>query len=181
MRKVHRALRLMVLLMLVGCGLVQTGDKASDATAAERFLPNIEGYNSAEATDILDAVTKSGASASLVTGNIPLAGTIAKLNDLVQCYKGVGAVAARIYTEKSVKDITSPKIGVLAVINTTRIQRNLLSCALSFGSKAQADGTDSIQPCGGSGSIVVNNETIQYVFGATAPELCTVFQGQFKQ
>lgn len=108
-----------------------------------------------------------------------MAGAIAKLDGMISCYRSVGAVAARIYTEQNIATTSGiPKLGVLAVINTTRIQRNLLQCVLNTGPSAQAD---EIQPCGGSGSTVVNNETLEYVFAATTPELCQVFQAQFNK
>jgi hypothetical protein len=122
-------------------------------------------------------LSKAGIATSILSGTPTIAAAIAKLDGMIQCYRNVGAVAARVYTEQNMQGIGIPKIGVLAVINTTRISRNFLQCALSFGgASAQAD---EIQPCGGSGSKVVDGETLEYVYGATTPELCTIFQQQF--
>jgi hypothetical protein len=172
----------MLLVLLTGCQVVPgTGDKISDAASAERFMPNITGFNSSDALNVSDALSKAGTTASIVTGNIKLAALIGKLDGIVQCYKNVGGVAARVYTEQTISTSRIPRIGVLAVINTTRIQRNLLSCALNTGNgAAQAQAVDDIQPCGGSGTKVVNNETLQYVYAATTPELCAAFQQPFK-
>ncbi len=176
------ALIFIVLLVLTGCQLVPgTGDKSTDAAAAQNFLPlAIPGYNVTEATSIVDALSKVGASASLVTGNLPLTGAIAKLDNMIQCYQNTGAVASRVYTEQTISGAGIPKIGALAVINTTRLQRNFVQCAINLagGNSAQGVGAE-IQPCGGSGSFVVNNETLEYVYGATTPELCSTFQRQF--
>lgn len=169
-----------VFILLAGCQIVPgTGDSSTDAEAAQNFVPpNIAGYDSTDATSVSDALTKIGAAGSLVTGNIAMAGAIAKLDGMISCYRSVGAVAARVYTEQNIASVTGiPKLGVLAVVNTTRIQRNLLQCVLNTDISAQA--ADQIQPCGGSGSKVVNNETLEYVFAATTPELCTIFQSQF--
>jgi hypothetical protein len=172
---------LILLLVAAGCRLVPgTGDTATDAASAQNFVPtNVAGYNVTEATSVTDALTKVGVAGSVVTGNLPLAGAIAKLDDLIRCYQGVGAVAARIYTEQIMPTIGIPKIGVLAVINTTRLQRNFLSCAANIGGASAQGASDDIQPCGGSGSFVVNNENLEYVFAATSPELCSFFQSQF--
>jgi hypothetical protein len=167
-------------LLLAACQVVPgTGDKASDTAAAQNYLPNLPGYMATEATSITDALTKVGAGASVITGNLPMAALIAKLDDVMRCYQGVGADAARVYTEQDVAGAAArgsvPRLGVLAIVNTTRVQRNLFNCVLNTGAGAQAQAA-TIQPCGGSGSFTVNNENLQYVYAATAPELCSTFQ-----
>jgi hypothetical protein len=134
-----------------------------------------------EADSITDALTAAGVGGSLLTGNAPLAAAVAKIDDMIQCYQNVGAVAARVYTQVNIGSVVQgeiPKMGALAVINQDRLERNFLNCALSVGSGLSAQ-ADEIQPCGGSGTTVVNNERIHYVFAATTPELCTIFQQQF--
>lgn len=166
---------------LVGCSIVPgTGDKSTDAAAAQQFVPaSIPGYDATDATDITDALTKVGAAGSLLTGNIVSAGAIAKLNNMIACYKNAGAVASKVYVDKNIAtNPSAPKVGVLAVINTTRIQRNLFSCVLNTGG-ASAQAANELQPCGGSGEKVVNNETLNYVYAATTPELCATFQARF--
>ncbi len=167
----------LLMALLAGC---QTGDTASDPAAAQSFVPaTLPGYNVTAATDILAELEKVGVGASVVTGNVPLAAAIAKLEGMISCYRNVGAIEARLYTEAKPNTII-PKIGVLAVINTTRLQRNLLSCAVSLGTDgvgAQAVG--EIQLCASSGSKEVNGESLQYIYAATSPELCATFQQPF--
>jgi phage tail sheath protein FI len=167
-------------IFMTGCQVVpSTGDKSTDAAAAQNFVPqSIPGYIATDATSITDALSKAGAAASLLSGNILSTGAIVQLDRMIECYKGVGAVAARVYTEQNPTTTTIPKIGALAVVNTTRLQTNFLSCALNVGG-ASAQSAGEIQPCGGSGEKVVNNERLQYVYGATTPELCTIFQSKF--
>lgn len=167
---------------LVGCSIVPgTGDKNTDAAAAQSFVPpTIPGYDATDAGNVTDALTKVGAAGSLLTGNLVSAGAIAKLNNMIACYQSVGAVAARVYVDKNIAaNPNAPKVGVLAVINTTRIQRNLMSCVLNTGGASAQAATNEIQPCGGSGDKIVNNETLNYVYAATTPELCQIFQAQF--
>src|SRR5258706_6069039 len=126
----------LALAALVGCSIVPgTGDKNTDAAAAQSFVPpNIPGYDSTDAANVTDALTKVGAAGSLLTGNIVSAGAIAKLDNMISCYQRVGAVPARGYVDKNIAaNPNAPKVGVLAVINTTRIQRNLMSCVLNTG------------------------------------------------
>lgn len=183
-------MRRMVNVMLLGalallaaaCQVVPgTGDQASDVESAQNFVPaSIPGYSVVDAANIAEALSRVGVSGSVLTGNLPFAGAIAKLDDMIRCYQGVGAVAARVYTESDiVNTITTgiPKIGVVAVVNTTRVQRNLLQCTVNTGFGAQS--VDAIQPCGSAGSFTINGENLQYVFAATTPELCQVFQSRF--
>ncbi|MBZ0287195.1 MAG: hypothetical protein K8I30_06240, partial [Anaerolineae bacterium] len=165
---------LVLILIAAACQIVPgTGDQATDAAAAQNFVPaSIAGYNATEATSITDALTKTGIGASVLTGNLALAGAIAKLDGMIQCYQGVGAVSAKVYTEQNMPTTGIPKIGALAVINTTRLGRNFLQCAVNLGG-ASAQAANEIQPCGGSGSFKVNNEDLEYMYAATAPELCT--------
>lgn len=173
---------IMALMSLAACQAVPgTGDTARDAAAAQNFLPTIAGYTSTESDNITDALTKVGVGASVLSGNLATAALIAKLDDVMRCYQGVGAVSARVYTEQNVVGAVAaggiPRFGVVAVLNTTRIQRNLFSCVLNTGVQAQAAG--AIEPCGGSGSFTVDGENLQYLYAATAPELCSSFQASF--
>lgn len=170
-----------IMIMVAGCRLVPgTGDTAQDAAAAGNFVPQtLAGYNVTDATSITDALSKAGMSASLVTGNLPLAGAIAKLDNMIQCYKSVGAVEARVYTQSVITEIDIPKVGALAVVNTTRLGRNFLQCAVNTDGGASAQSVGQVQPCGGSGTKEVNGETLAYVYAATTPELCSIFQAQF--
>src|SRR5690606_31490252 len=107
---------------------------------------------------IVDALSKLGVSGSVITGNLPLAGAIAKLDDLISCYQSVGAVAARVYTEQNMPTVGVPKIGVLAVVNTTRVQRNLVQCVANIGDRSGLEVFGVIDACGGSGCKRVNGE-----------------------
>jgi len=171
-----------VLAVLGACSVVPgTGDKNTDAAAAQSFVPpNIPGYDATDAASVTDALAKVGAGGSLLTGNLVSAGAIVKLDSMIACYQSVGAVAAKVYVDKNIaSNPNAPKVGVLAVINTTRIQRNLLNCVLNTGPSAQAANPNEIQPCGGNGEKVVNGETLDYVYAATTRELCATFQAQF--
>ncbi|MBZ0276863.1 MAG: hypothetical protein K8I60_12000 [Anaerolineae bacterium] len=182
MRKIGLVTILLGIIFLAACQVVPaTGDTANDAAAAQQFLPTIPGYTSTEATNVTEALSQAGAGASLLTGNVPLAGLIAKLDNMMQCYQNVGAVSARVYTEVNPPTVGIPRVGALAVINETRLGRNLLQCALNTATQGIQAQSVELQPCGGSGSIEVNGEKISYVFGATTPDLCAAFQQPFNR
>ena len=176
---------LALMVMLVGCSAVgdivggavpTTGDTAADASSAQRFLPNLSnyGYTSTEASSISTAIASVGGSASLLTGNPAAAALIAEIDSMIQCYQGVGAVAARVYTESNISTVLQgeiPKVGALAVINQDRLVNNFLQCVVPSAFSAQA----AIEPCFGSGSFSRDGETLHYLYAASNPELCTLF------
>jgi hypothetical protein len=183
--RIRVVILMMLTLLLAGCevagnlaGVVPTtGDTAADASAAQRFLPNLSnyGYTATDATSISSAIASVGGSASLITGDPIAAAMINQIDSMIQCYGRVGAVAARIYTEANIGSVLQgqiPRIGVLAVINQDRVADNFLQCALrQEGLRAQA----AVEPCGGSGSFSRDGETLHYLFAATNPDLCTLF------
>ena len=175
-------LPLLLTALLTACSdLVPTGtDTADQATSAQQFLPDLEGYARSNATNISDALAALGGSASLLSGNPALLVAIETIEGLIECYEDVGAVAAGIYTPPVLESLLAGQglsVGAAAVINQERLSRNFLACALpDLGASAQAVGAE---PCGGHGSFVVANERIHYLYAATDPRLCLAFQNHF--
>lgn len=155
-----------------------TGDTANDAASAQNQMPNIAGYNSVDAASITDAVAAVGGGASLLSGNPAITAAIAKIDDMIACYRQVGAVAARVYTDANITQVVQgqiPKVGALAIINRNRLTDNFLPCALNTGSGIGAQSADVIEPCAGVGSFTRGSDTFDYVYAATDPTLCNTF------
>ncbi len=175
-------LSLLLTVLLTACSdLVPTGtDRADQATSAQQFIPDLDGYARSNATNVTDAIAALGGSASLLSGNPALLVAIETIEGLIECYEEVGAVAAGIYTPPVLESLLAGQglsVGAAAVINQERLSRNFLACALpDLGPSAQLD---SSQPCGGHGSFVVANERIHYLYAATDPLLCFAFQNHF--
>jgi len=160
-----------------------TGDSANDVSSASQFLPTLGGYLTvADAGSISDALTAIGAPASILTGNPIAAAAFAQVDGMIGCYQNVGALAAKVYVQTDIGAVVAgqvPRVGAMAVINQDRLANNFLPCALgSEGSnRFGAQGAEEqIQPCTGSGTFSVNNETLTYVYAATNPDLCAQFQ-----
>ncbi len=176
-----------IALALVACnisigGTAPTGDTASDPASARTLLPNVPGYTRTDATNITDAITTAGGGAMLISGNAAVAALIVQLDRMMQCYQGVGAVAAQVYTQSDISGVLVgqvPRVGAVAVVNQDRLARNFLSCALGSQPQAFSAQGEQIQPCGGAGSRTVQGEAIHYVYGASSPELCQAFQAHF--
>ena len=176
-------LLLATLILLAACSdLVPTGtDSADQATSAQMFIPALEGYVQSDASSITDAITTLGGSASLLSGNPGLTAAIAVIDGLIQCYENVGAIAAAIYTQPVLDSVLQGQglsVGALAVINQERLARNFLACALPETELFSAQ-ADSMEPCSGSGTLLIANEHIHYLYAATDPLLCLAFQNHF--
>lgn len=172
------------LLLVAGCTLNSgpTGDTATDPSSARTLLPDIPGYTRTDATSITDAITAAGGGASVISGNLAVAGAITQIDRMLDCYREVGAVAANVYTQVDIASLLQselPRLGAVGVINQDRVVNNFLSCAVGSANTAFSAQDAQVQPCGGSGSLVVNNENITYVYAATSPELCQAFQLHF--
>lgn len=167
------------LLTLAGCAIGATGDKKTDPAAAQQFLPQIVGYTANDAGNITTTLANVAGGATLLAGNPLLAAGIKKIDDMIQCYQSVGAVTARIYTQSSI-DITNPQLpgaAALAIINEDRLRDNFLACAIgSGGFSAQSA---AFEPCAGVGEFKIQGQTLRYMYAATKPELCGLFEQHF--
>lgn len=174
---------LLCLFILAGCSISfgPTGDTASDPSSASTLLPNVAGYTRTNARNITDALTTVGVGASAISGNILTSAAIAQIDRMLSCYEGVGAVAASVYTQVDIATVLEgqlPRLGAVGIVNQDRLVNNFLNCAVG-GAGDLFSAQSAMEPCGGSGSIVVNNENITYVYAATAPELCQAFDQYF--
>ncbi|GAB1420606.1 hypothetical protein MASR2M15_07140 [Anaerolineales bacterium] len=175
MKKIYFISSLLMSLFLSACGA--TGQTTADAAAAQNLLPQIVGYNRQNADSLTDALTTVGAGAALATGNAPVAAMVGAIDGFFKCMQSTGSVAVMTYVEQNV-NILAPKAGVIAVVNQDRVADNLLPCVSgqSRGFSAQAV---QVEPCTGSGSFQYLGDTVTYVYAATDPALCSVFQGHF--
>ncbi len=175
-----KALLLLVMLALIAA-CQPTGDTASDTEAAGNYLPNIATYNRNETNDVNDALATVAGGTALLTGNPILAGAVAKLNDVINCYEDVGAIASAVYTPTQIIGSEIPAIGIVAVINNTRIESNFFQCLAGqrAGNGISAQSAE-LEPCTGSGNFIINNEQLSYIFAATNDALCATFEQHFE-
>jgi hypothetical protein len=130
---------------------------------------------------ITDALTTAGAGAALAGGNAPVAAAIAKAENVVQCMQEKGAADARIYVEAAQTGVI-PETGASVVINTTRVNRNLLEC-LTTGNQGEQPLTAQaveIVPCTGTGAFTYQGENFTYLYVGVGDKLCGFFNQHFE-
>jgi hypothetical protein len=164
--------------LVAGCELSSTPTgQAGDMGSAQALMPSINGFNSYSADNIQSAISLATGGASAATGNLLGTLAVARIDAMINCYKGVGAVDARVYVSNDL--LSSQTVGALAVVNQSRLQQNLLACATNPGGAMGAQTAGQPQPCLGSGTIRYNGEEIAYIYGATDQSLCQRFVSHF--
>jgi len=170
-------MRYILMLTLVLLAACQPQGSSSDASAAQRYLPNIVGYTASNADSIVSAITAAGAGSALTAGNVPLAAAIGRADATYQCLKTSGAVDAQVYVESPPQGVV-PEGGVVVVINQERFNQNLLGCVASG---AQAQSAQRVVPeiCSGSGVFTQERISYQYVYVGAGTRLCGFFNQHF--
>lgn len=170
-------LLILIALVAVACDIAGTGDKSTDAAAAQQFIPHPDGYAEYGTENIQDSISNTLAGAGILTGN-PIQGILVnQVDSFINCYRDVGAFDARIHVKNVNLDSLTPVAGVVGVINQSRIIDNFLSCA----SPLSGQSADEIQPCSGGGTFTAEGDTFYYIYAATGPELCGLYANHFRQ
>lgn len=170
---------LLLLFMLGVAACTNTGNTANDAQAAQRLLPNITTYTATNVDTALDAAFTTAGGAALAGGQVQVTAAVAKANQMLQCLQDRGAAAANFYTEKGVSgESLVPKVGAVLVLNQTRVSQEFLNCAL--GGQEQGFSSQAVvEPCASNGSFTYQGDTITYVYVASDPALCSIFEQHF--
>lgn len=179
-------------LVLSACGTVgELGGSTNpptpvaDQQSAAAFLPtNYQGYRITNADSITDAITAVAGDGADIFGNAAISATINQMDNFIQCYQDVGAVAANIYTETNLSTSIGsgqlPGAGAVAVVNQDRIRENLLSCALQRG-ETRDFSSQNAGVCQGNGSFARGGDNFTYIFFSTSQTFCDQTQQHFRQ
>lgn len=170
------ALLCLLLSMLSACS--ETGNVANDATSAQRLLPNLSAYNATDVDTTIDGAFAAVGGAAMMGGQIGVTAAVAKLEQILQCFQDRGAIAARFYQEDS-SNILAPRVGAAMVINQSRINQELINCALGGQESNASAQTVSIDPCAEAGSLTYMGDAISYVYVGSHSDVCAVFQLHF--
>ena len=155
-----------------------TGNAANDAKSAQRLLPNLASYAASDVDTTIDGAFAAVGGAALMGGQIGITAAIAKAEQILQCFQDRGAIAARFYQE-SESTLTEPKIGAALVINQSRINQELINCALGGQEDSASAQTFAIEPCASAGTLTYEGDAISYVYVGSHPDVCAIFQLHF--
>ena len=142
-----------------------------------RISPN---YTASDIDATVDGAFAAVGGAALMGGQFGLTAVIAKAEQILQCFQDRGALAARWYQESD-STLTAPKVGAALVINQSRVNQELINCALGGQEEGASAQSFSIEPCASAGTLTYEGDTISYVYVGSHPDVCDVFQLHFRQ
>lgn len=173
-----RIIALLSLLLPLLSACSDTGNSADDATSAQRLLPNLASYTATNVDTTIDSAFAAVGGAALMGGQIGITAAIAKAEQILQCFQDRGALAAKFY-QQSDSSLTAPLVGATLVINQSRINQELINCALGGQEDSASAQTFSIEPCASAGTLTYEDDTISYIYVGSHPDVCAVFQLHF--
>jgi len=182
MRYMRTAMVLLsVLLVVTACDMTRRSGSSEDQDAAQQFFPRLPGYNVQQTDDLQNAIAAAMGGAAALGPGLPVTILIERVDSLIDCYREVGALDARVYIEQiTLENIDVPTAGALAIINQDRLRENFFACVAStpldglFAQSAQPE------PCYGYGSFTsAGGDNISFVFAGTDTPLCNSFAAHF--
>jgi len=166
----------LILFVLTACG--GTGNIAGDAQSAQRLLPNLAAYTATNVDAAIDGAFTAVGGAALVGGQVALTAAVAKIEQVLQCFQDRGAIAAKFYTETHPTGAV-PLVGAVLVINQTRINQELINCALGGQEGLPSAQTIAIEPCAHAGTFDYQGNTISFVYVGSHPQVCALYEQHF--
>ncbi len=173
-----RAVALLVLVLPLLAACSDTGNEAGDAKSAQLLLPNLAGFSVSDVDTTIDGAFAAVGGAALMGGQIGITAAIAKAEQIIQCFQDRGAIAARFYQDSD-SSLTAPRVGAALVINQSRISQEMINCALGGQEDAASAQSFSIEPCASAGTLSYEGDTVSYVYAASHPDVCAIFQLHF--
>lgn len=167
----------MVMLMAISA-CSDTGNTSTDALSAQRLLPNLADYTATDVDTTLDGAFAAVGGAALVGGQIGITAFVAKAEQILQCFQDRGAIAAKFYSKTNAGS-TIPQVGAVLVVNQSRINQEMINCALGGQEEAVSAHSLNIEPCASAGTITYEGDTISYVYAGSHPDVCALYQLHF--
>lgn len=178
MTTIRLACALMLILTIVAA-CSDTGNTPSDALSAQRLLPNLADYAATDVDTTIDGAFAAVGGAALVGGQIGITAFVAKAEQILQCFQDRGAIAAKFYSQSD-PDNTIPQVGAVLVINQSRINQEMINCALGGQEESASAQSLNIEPCASAGTITYEGDTISFVYAGSHPDVCALYQLHFE-
>ncbi len=169
---------LLMTILLLGTACSDTGNTATDALSAQRLMPNLVRYAATDVDTTLDGAFAAVGGAALVGGQIGITAFVAKAEQILQCFQDRGAIAAKFYSQTDPEN-TIPQVGAVLVINQSRINQEMINCALGGQEEAISAQNLNIEPCASAGTISYEGDTISFVYAGSHPDVCALYQLHF--
>ena len=167
-----------MIVMILTSACSDTGNSANDALSAQRLLPNLAAYTATNVDTTMDGAFAALGGAALFGGQVGITAAIAKLEQVLQCFQDRGAIAAKFYSENDPQG-GIPAVGAALVINQSRINQEMINCALGGQEDSMSAHAIDIEPCASAGSFDYEGDRISYVYVGSESAVCTLYQQHF--
>ncbi len=134
-----------------------------------QMMPDLPGYKIIESQSIQDYIMTLSEGGALLSGHPELAALLVKLDGVIECYREVGAVDARIYSDQSFQ-LSS---GAVAIADRDRLTdpRTLFRCVGGEG-VLPFSAQPSVDPCYHSYTLTQDGNEFYIVYMGTTSEIC---------
>jgi len=167
--------------LLSGCdtisGLLQPKPNVPPAV---EMLPDLPDHTVVEGQTLTEYLGSLSQGAALLAGRPDLAALALGVDKFTGCYQDVGAVQARVYSNK--ENPLSAGAVAIADRNALLDPRNLLAClspSVEAGD-ASAQGF-AIKPCSASYTLSRDNNEFYILYAGTTEEICQAFCTQLEE
>jgi hypothetical protein len=136
-----------------------------------QMMPNLPGYRVVEGRSVQEYIAGLAQGASLLSGNPQMLLLIELADQAISCYREVGAVNLRIYSDESFP-LSS---GAIAIADRNRLTdpQTLFRCI--GGQMITSSAEPTLQPCAHSYTLERDDNTFYFVYVGTTQEICQAF------
>jgi hypothetical protein len=166
--------------LLSGCDFISgLLEPTPGVPPAAEMLPDLPDYTVVEGQTLTEYLGTLAEGAALLTGHPEMAALALGVDKFVGCYQDVGAVQARVYSNK--ENPVSAGAVAIADRNALLDPRNLLAC---LKPTAEADGASAqsfvIEPCSTSYTLTRDGNEFYILYAGTTQEICQAFCAQLE-
>jgi hypothetical protein len=166
--------------LLSGCdfiaGLLQPKPEVPPAV---EMLPDLPDHTVIEGQTLTDYLGTLAEGATLLAGRPDLAALALGVDKFISCYQDVGAVQARIYSNKE-NPISAGAVAI-ADRNALLDPRNLLACVKPTPETGAASiQSFDIEPCTASYTLERDGNEFYILYAGTTQEICQAFCAQLE-
>ncbi len=159
--------------LLAACSLLPGGGNTPAASQAVEMLPDLPAYNTVEGQLLTDYISSLSEGASLLAGQPELAATVLAVDQIISCYQEIGAVQARIYSNKEMP----LSVGTVAIADQKMLTdpANLFKCVLPTVLDASGGLELEIKPCSASYTLSRDGNEFYILYAGSTEEICRDF------
>ena len=166
--------------LLSGCDFISgLLEPTPEVPPAEEMLPDLPDYTIVEGETLTDYLGTLAEGAALLAGHPELAALALGVDKIIGCYQDVGAVQARVYSNKEYP--VSAGAVAIADRNALLDPKNLFACVkpVVVGDEAGAQNV-AIEPCAANYTLTKDDNEFYILYAGTTQEICETFCAQLE-